>query len=223
MSEAEGAWLGWRGGPGPLSRGCHPPGGGSGWPTGHRCAPALPEPGGLLFAAVPLARAGHMAEACAQGWEESCRSWDLQPGIQHDEWGTSWPFWGLTSSSLLPEFTMTVKETYCSVRNLAPNTQYEFWVTAENRAGVSPASERVVYMTGEAAAHPRQGLPARAPGARPSSWGGVWVSSGWMEGAVYFYFPFYFTHPIHMPHTAGTLPPSWCPMSETAARGHRPA
>ncbi|KAM5291544.1 fibronectin type III and SPRY domain-containing protein 2 isoform 2-T2 [Glossophaga mutica] len=46
------------------------------------------------------------------------------------------------------EFTMTVKETYCSVRNLVPNTQYEFWVTAQNRAGVSPASERAVYMTG---------------------------------------------------------------------------
>ncbi|XP_054445125.1 fibronectin type III and SPRY domain-containing protein 2 [Pteronotus mesoamericanus] len=45
------------------------------------------------------------------------------------------------------EFTMTVKETYCSVRNLVPNTQYEFWVTAQNRAGVSPTSERVVYMT----------------------------------------------------------------------------
>lgn len=45
------------------------------------------------------------------------------------------------------EFTMTVKETYCTVRNLVPNTQYEFWVTAQNRAGVSPASEHVVYMT----------------------------------------------------------------------------
>ncbi|XP_028358007.1 fibronectin type III and SPRY domain-containing protein 2 [Phyllostomus discolor] len=48
------------------------------------------------------------------------------------------------------EFTMTVKETYCSVRNLVPNTQYEFWVTARNGAGVSPASERVVYMTAPA-------------------------------------------------------------------------
>lgn len=46
---------------------------------------------------------------------------------------------------------MTVKETYCLVRNLAPNTQYEFWVTAQNRAGCSPASERAVYMTGEEA------------------------------------------------------------------------
>ncbi|XP_049639907.1 fibronectin type III and SPRY domain-containing protein 2 [Suncus etruscus] len=45
------------------------------------------------------------------------------------------------------ELTMTVKETYCLVRNLAPNTQYEFWVTAQNRAGCSPASERAVYMT----------------------------------------------------------------------------
>ncbi|XP_032325318.1 LOW QUALITY PROTEIN: fibronectin type III and SPRY domain-containing protein 2 [Camelus ferus] len=45
------------------------------------------------------------------------------------------------------EFTMTVKETYCSVTNLVPNTQYEFWVTAQNRAGLSPASECAVYMT----------------------------------------------------------------------------
>ncbi|XP_006871014.1 PREDICTED: fibronectin type III and SPRY domain-containing protein 2 [Chrysochloris asiatica] len=45
------------------------------------------------------------------------------------------------------EFTVTVKETYCSVTNLVPNTQYEFWVTAQNRAGTSPASECAVYMT----------------------------------------------------------------------------
>uniref|UniRef100_A0A8C7BF91 Fibronectin type III and SPRY domain containing 2 n=1 Tax=Neovison vison TaxID=452646 RepID=A0A8C7BF91_NEOVI len=44
-------------------------------------------------------------------------------------------------------FTMTVKETYCSVTNLVPNTQYEFWVTAQNKAGSSPTSERAVYMT----------------------------------------------------------------------------
>ncbi|KAG8516383.1 Fibronectin type III and SPRY domain-containing protein 2, partial [Galemys pyrenaicus] len=45
------------------------------------------------------------------------------------------------------ELTWTVKETYCSVTGLAPNTQYEFWVTAWNRAGPSPASKRVVYTT----------------------------------------------------------------------------
>ncbi|XP_012785140.2 fibronectin type III and SPRY domain-containing protein 2 [Ochotona princeps] len=45
------------------------------------------------------------------------------------------------------ESTVTVKETYCSVKNLAPNSQYEFWVTAQNRAGSSPASERAVYVT----------------------------------------------------------------------------
>ncbi|XP_037689095.1 fibronectin type III and SPRY domain-containing protein 2 isoform X2 [Choloepus didactylus] len=45
------------------------------------------------------------------------------------------------------EFTVTVKETYCSVTNLVPNTQYEFWVTAQNRAGSSPTSECAVYMT----------------------------------------------------------------------------
>lgn len=45
------------------------------------------------------------------------------------------------------EFTMTVKETYCSVTNLEPNTQYEFWVVAQNRTGPSPSSEHAVYMT----------------------------------------------------------------------------
>lgn len=44
---------------------------------------------------------------------------------------------------------MTIKETYCSVVNLEPNTQYEFWVIAQNRAGPSPSSERAVYMTGK--------------------------------------------------------------------------
>ncbi|KAM4826078.1 fibronectin type III and SPRY domain-containing protein 2 [Thomomys bottae] len=44
-------------------------------------------------------------------------------------------------------FTVTVKDTYCSVRNLEPNTQYEFWVIAENRAGRSPSSEHVTYTT----------------------------------------------------------------------------
>ncbi|CAO2613989.1 Fibronectin type III and SPRY domain-containing protein 2 [Lemmus lemmus] len=45
------------------------------------------------------------------------------------------------------EFTKTVKETYCSVTNLEPNTQYEFWVIAQNRTGPSPSSEHAVYMT----------------------------------------------------------------------------
>ncbi|XP_012304681.2 fibronectin type III and SPRY domain-containing protein 2 isoform X1 [Aotus nancymaae] len=45
------------------------------------------------------------------------------------------------------EFTVTIKETYCSVTDLVPNTQYEFWVTAHNRAGPSPSSERAVYVT----------------------------------------------------------------------------
>ncbi|XP_053452178.1 fibronectin type III and SPRY domain-containing protein 2 isoform X2 [Nycticebus coucang] len=45
------------------------------------------------------------------------------------------------------EFTVTIKETYCSVMKLVPNTQYEFWVTAHNRAGSSPPSEHAVYTT----------------------------------------------------------------------------
>ena len=30
-----------------------------------------------------------------------------------------------------------------------PNTQYEFWVSALNAAGISPPSERAVYVTGK--------------------------------------------------------------------------
>lgn len=40
-----------------------------------------------------------------------------------------------------------VKETHCVVKDLLPNAQYEFWVTATNTTGISPTSERAVYMT----------------------------------------------------------------------------
>ncbi|XP_062860728.1 fibronectin type III and SPRY domain-containing protein 2 [Trichomycterus rosablanca] len=40
-----------------------------------------------------------------------------------------------------------VKETHCVVTDLLPDTQYEFWVTATNTTGVSPSSEKAVYMT----------------------------------------------------------------------------
>ncbi|XP_026565656.1 fibronectin type III and SPRY domain-containing protein 2 isoform X1 [Pseudonaja textilis] len=52
-----------------------------------------------------------------------------------------------TSSKGEEEFKLNVKETYCTVAQLLPNTQYEFWVKAVNRAGVSSESERAVYMT----------------------------------------------------------------------------
>jgi hypothetical protein len=42
-----------------------------------------------------------------------------------------------------------VKETHCSVGELLPNVQYEFWVTATNTTGISPASEKAVYVTGK--------------------------------------------------------------------------
>ncbi|XP_075431693.1 fibronectin type III and SPRY domain-containing protein 2 isoform X2 [Ascaphus truei] len=45
------------------------------------------------------------------------------------------------------EFMIRAKETYCTVTNLMPNTQYEFWVTAVNTTGGSPASESSVYVT----------------------------------------------------------------------------
>jgi len=44
---------------------------------------------------------------------------------------------------------LKVKETYCTISNLLPNTQYEFWVSASNASGISPPSERAVYVTGK--------------------------------------------------------------------------
>ncbi|KAM8895055.1 fibronectin type III and SPRY domain-containing protein 2 isoform 2-T3 [Spinachia spinachia] len=43
-----------------------------------------------------------------------------------------------------------VMETHCTVTDLLPNAQYELWVTATNTTGISPASEKTLYMTGDA-------------------------------------------------------------------------
>lgn len=43
---------------------------------------------------------------------------------------------------------INVKETHCTVTDLLPNAQYELWVTATNTTGISPASEKALYMTG---------------------------------------------------------------------------
>ncbi|XP_069381909.1 fibronectin type III and SPRY domain-containing protein 2 isoform X2 [Paralichthys olivaceus] len=40
-----------------------------------------------------------------------------------------------------------VKETHCTVTDLLPDAQYELWVTATNTTGISPASEKALYMT----------------------------------------------------------------------------
>ncbi|XP_039347511.1 fibronectin type III and SPRY domain-containing protein 2 isoform X2 [Mauremys reevesii] len=52
-----------------------------------------------------------------------------------------------TPSEEQAELMLKVKEAYCTVTKLVPNTQYEFWVSALNTAGVSPVSERAVYVT----------------------------------------------------------------------------
>ncbi|XP_014324512.1 fibronectin type III and SPRY domain-containing protein 2 [Xiphophorus maculatus] len=45
------------------------------------------------------------------------------------------------------ESKVKVKETHCTVTELLPNAQYELWVTATNTTGISPASEKALYMT----------------------------------------------------------------------------
>ncbi|XP_061526804.1 fibronectin type III and SPRY domain-containing protein 2 isoform X2 [Phycodurus eques] len=42
---------------------------------------------------------------------------------------------------------LKVRETHCTVRALLPGAQYELWVTATNTTGISPASEKALYMT----------------------------------------------------------------------------
>ncbi|KAI9518943.1 hypothetical protein NQZ68_033426 [Dissostichus eleginoides] len=46
-----------------------------------------------------------------------------------------------------PVSKVKVKETHCTVADLLPNAQYELWVTATNTTGISPASEKALYMT----------------------------------------------------------------------------
>ncbi|CAL1603567.1 unnamed protein product [Knipowitschia caucasica] len=46
-----------------------------------------------------------------------------------------------------PVNKVKVKETHCTVSQLLPNAQYELWVTATNITGISPASEKALYMT----------------------------------------------------------------------------
>ncbi|KAM4744053.1 fibronectin type III and SPRY domain-containing protein 2 isoform 2-T2 [Anableps anableps] len=51
------------------------------------------------------------------------------------------------STCALQENKVKVKETHCTVTDLLPNAQYELWVTATNTTGISPASEKGLYMT----------------------------------------------------------------------------
>ncbi|XP_026175848.1 fibronectin type III and SPRY domain-containing protein 2 [Mastacembelus armatus] len=51
------------------------------------------------------------------------------------------------SNSELYVSKVKVKETHCTVTDLLPNAQYELWVTATNTTGISPASEKALYMT----------------------------------------------------------------------------
>uniref|UniRef100_A0A3B3VUF0 Fibronectin type III and SPRY domain containing 2 n=1 Tax=Poecilia latipinna TaxID=48699 RepID=A0A3B3VUF0_9TELE len=44
-------------------------------------------------------------------------------------------------------YKVKVKETHCTVTDLLHNAQYELWVTATNTTGISPASEKALYMT----------------------------------------------------------------------------
>ncbi|CAI5644999.1 fibronectin type III and SPRY domain-containing protein 2 isoform X2 [Oreochromis niloticus] len=51
-------------------------------------------------------------------------------------------------SAFTPQVSkVTLKETHCTVADLLPNAQYELWVTATNTTGISPASEKALYMT----------------------------------------------------------------------------
>jgi len=101
---------------------------------------------------------------------------------------------------------MTIKETYCSVTNLLPNTQYEFWVTAQNRAGLSPTSERAVYMTGKG---PLVGPSLKGTQKSRLSWWGQGFGVTWKDRNSLALPSFYLVHQICMPDMAGTFFHSW--------------
>uniref|UniRef100_A0A671Y453 Fibronectin type III and SPRY domain containing 2 n=1 Tax=Sparus aurata TaxID=8175 RepID=A0A671Y453_SPAAU len=56
-------------------------------------------------------------------------------------------YYDLYYRPVLEDTNVKVKETHCTVMDLLPNAQYELWVTATNTTGISPASEKALYMT----------------------------------------------------------------------------
>lgn len=79
----------------------------------------------------------------------------LRRTVQHNDTHICWRGNLLISLCLVlkicarfPVSNVKVKETHCTVTDLLPNAQYELWVTATNTTGISPASEKALYMTG---------------------------------------------------------------------------
>uniref|UniRef100_A0A671YAZ1 Fibronectin type III and SPRY domain containing 2 n=1 Tax=Sparus aurata TaxID=8175 RepID=A0A671YAZ1_SPAAU len=56
-------------------------------------------------------------------------------------------YYDLYYRPVLEDTPADMKETHCTVMDLLPNAQYELWVTATNTTGISPASEKALYMT----------------------------------------------------------------------------
>ncbi|XP_061743371.1 fibronectin type III and SPRY domain-containing protein 2 isoform X2 [Nerophis ophidion] len=52
-----------------------------------------------------------------------------------------------TPTAAPPVHKVKVKESQCSLTDLLPGAQYEVWLTATNTTGISPASDKVLYLT----------------------------------------------------------------------------
>ncbi|XP_037103760.1 fibronectin type III and SPRY domain-containing protein 2 [Syngnathus acus] len=65
---------------------------------------------------------------------------------------------------------LKVKETHCTVRELLPGAQYELWVTATNTTGISPASEKALYLTVPSPPVIKQRQCCSCPGAALIRW-----------------------------------------------------
>ncbi|XP_072421510.1 fibronectin type III and SPRY domain-containing protein 2 isoform X1 [Chiloscyllium punctatum] len=68
------------------------------------------------------------------------------------------------------DMSLRVKEMYHTVRDLKPNTVYEFWVTASNSAGTSPGSDRAKHTTVPLAPTIKRKAVASCPNAALIEW-----------------------------------------------------
>lgn len=55
----------------------------------------------------------------------------------------------LWSTAVSEEYRVTVKESYCVLEELEPDTTYKVWVMAVNYTGCSLPSERLAFTTGQ--------------------------------------------------------------------------
>ena len=105
-------------------------------------------------ACSPTTRWSTTISTTGRFWRTRRQTASLHRTVQHDDTHLlTWESSDLSPPRFkicarFPVSNVKVKETHCTVTDLLPNAQYELWVTATNTTGISPASEKALYMTG---------------------------------------------------------------------------